>query len=105
MTYDQSGGLLVFVGLDDTDTQVCTFQLYTQDYEDAGFVFSSTLSDGDVINFTCTISESAIYAWNRIDVQPTGTSLPTAPTADGTYVLKATVSSGVVTYSWVAEQQ
>lgn len=29
----------------------------------------------------------------------------TAPTEDGTYVLKATVSSGVVTYSWVAEQQ
>lgn len=27
----------------------------------------------------------------------------TPPTTDGTYILKATVSSGVVTYSWVAE--
>lgn len=70
LTYDESGGLLVFVGLDDTDTQVCTFQLYTQDYEDAGFTFTGTLQDGDVIAFTCTITEVTSYAWERIDVQP-----------------------------------
>ena len=71
LTYDESGELLVFVGLDDTDTQVCTFQLYTQDYIDAGFTFTGTLEDGDVIAFTTTITESASYAWTRIDVQPT----------------------------------
>ena len=70
LTYDLAGGLLVFVGLDDTDTQVCTFQLYTQDYIDAGFVFTGTLADGDVIAFTTTISESTTYSWTRIDVQP-----------------------------------
>lgn len=70
LTYDQSGDLLVFVGLDDTDTQVCTFQLYTQDYLDAGFTFSGTLSDGDVIAFTTTITETPVYDWSRIDVQP-----------------------------------
>lgn len=30
-------------------------------------------------------------------------SVPDVPTADGTYVLKATVSSGTLTYSWVKE--
>lgn len=71
LTYDQSGDLLVFVGLDDTDTQVCTFQLYTQDYVDAGFTFSGTLSDGDVIAYTTTITATPVYDWSRIDVQPT----------------------------------
>ena len=100
LTYDQSGGLLVFVGQDDTDTQVCTFQLYTQDYEDAGFVFTGTFQDGDVITFDCTISESATYAWNRIDVQPTPEALPDQTgnsgkflTTDGTDASWATVDA------------
>lgn len=77
LTYDQSSDLLVFVGLDDTDTQVCTFQLYTQDYTDAGFTFTGTLADGDVINFTTTISEgSTTYTWERINVQPAPEILP-----------------------------
>lgn len=71
LTYDESGELLVFVGQDDTDTTVCTFQVYTQDYEDAGFTFTGTLQDGDVITFTTTITESQVYGWARIDVQPT----------------------------------
>lgn len=76
LTYDASGELLVFVGKDDTETTVCTFQLYTQDYEDAGFTFTGTLQDGDVIAFTCTIEEDTVsYAWERIDVQP----MPPAP--------------------------
>lgn len=98
LTYDQSSDLLVFVGLDDTDTQVCTFQLYEQDYEDAGFTFTGTLADGDVINFTCTITESASYAWTRIDVQPTPEALPSQTgnsgkflTTDGTNPSWATV--------------
>lgn len=74
LTYDESGELLVFVGQDDTDTQVCTFQLYVQDYVDAGFTFTGTFQDGDVIAFTCTIEEtSATYAWVRINAQPVPT--------------------------------
>ena len=95
LTYDQSGDLLVFVGLDDTDTQVCTFQLYTQDYIDAGFTFSGTLSDGDVIAFTCTVSESAVYAWNRIDVQPT---VMTATGFDATKTQTLKNVNGVLTW-------
>lgn len=33
------------------------------------------------------------------------TRIPTAPTADGTYTLKAVVSNGVVTYSWTLDSQ
>lgn len=32
-----------------------------------------------------------------------GSKVPYVPSADGTYVLKATVSGGSVTYTWVAE--
>lgn len=70
LTYDQSGGLLVFVGKDAEETTVCTFQLYTQDYEDAGFTITGTLQDGDVFAFTTAITASTSYAWTRIDVQP-----------------------------------
>ena len=70
MTYDEAGGLWVFVGKDSEDTTVGTFQLYTQDFEDAGFTFTGTPEDGDVVAFACTITESASYAWVRIDVQP-----------------------------------
>lgn len=100
LTYDLAGGLLVFVGLDDTDTQVCTFQLYTQDYTDAGFVFTGTLADGDVIAFTTTISESTTYSWSRIDVQPAPDPLPDQTGNNGKFLLTngktaswATVSS------------
>lgn len=71
LTYDESGDLLVFVGKDDTDTTVCTFQLYTQDYEDAGFTITGTMQDGDVFTFSCVIEESLSYSWVQINVQPT----------------------------------
>ena len=95
LTYDLAGGLLVFVGLDDTDTQVCTFQLYTQDYTDAGFVFTGTLADGDVIAFTTTISESTTYSWNRIDVQPAPDPLPSQTGNNGKFL-----STNGTTASW-----
>lgn len=76
LTYDQSGGLLVFVGKDAEDTTVCTFQLYTEDYQDAGFTITGTLQDGDVIAFTCSIEEVISYSWTRVDVQPTPEALP-----------------------------
>ena len=41
---------------------------------------------------------------NRVNTYVADTKeLPTGPTTDGTYVLKATVSSGTATLSWVAE--
>lgn len=46
--------------------------------------------------------EPIVYSWTQTNVQPSPV-IPEPPTADGTYVLKATVSSGVVTYAWVAE--
>lgn len=96
LTYDESGGLLVFVGQDDTDTTVCTFQLYTQDYEDAGFTFTGTLEDGDVIAFTCTIEEDTVsYAWQRIDVQP----IPDAPVSTTTTLSSASWSNNSQTVS------
>lgn len=40
-----------------------------------------------------------------VEYQIIGETLPPCPsTTDGTYVLKATVSSGVVTYAWVLEE-
>ena len=75
LTYDGGSSLLVFVGQDDTDTTVCTFQLYTQDFEDAGFTFTGTFEDGDVITFSCTITQTgSTYAWERSNVQPVPTA-------------------------------
>ena len=67
------------------------------------------------IDYSDTIGNSS-YKWANvytkkinngadITVPTTGGTMvvATPPTADGTYVLKATVSSGVVTYTWVAE--
>ena len=99
LTYDESGELLVFVGQDDTDTTVCTFQLYEQDYVDAGFTFTGALADGDVINFSCTITESATYAWSRIDVQP----VPTAAEIGAVTQTVATIS--LVSTDWSSHSQ
>ena len=81
ITYDQSGGLLVFVGKDVEDTMVCTFQLYTQDYEDAGFTITGTLQDGDVFAFTTSITATTSYSWTRVDVQPTPEAIKVNTTA------------------------
>lgn len=70
MTYDESGDIWAFVGKDAEDNTVGSFQLYTQDFIDAGFTFTGTLADGDVVAFTCTITESSTYVWERIDLQP-----------------------------------
>lgn len=72
LTYDESGNILVFVGKDAEDNTVGTFQVYIEDYQDAGFTFTGTLEDGDVIAFECTITESSTYTWTRINLQPAG---------------------------------
>lgn len=96
ITYDESGELLVFVGQDDTDTTVCTFQVYTQDYEDAGFTFTGTLADGDVINFSCTITESATYAWSRINLQPAGATIDDTSTSSTTATWSASKLNSMI---------
>lgn len=51
--------------------------------------------DNDTIKMTI----DATYGKTKLSA-----NTPSCPTTtDGTYVLKATVSSGAVTYSWVAE--
>lgn len=71
MTYEADANGWRLVGKDSNDNTVTTFIEYVEDYEDAGFVFTGTPQDGDVVAFTCTVEEaSATYAWTRIDVQP-----------------------------------
>lgn len=73
MTYDVASSLWVLVGKDSDGNTVLTFQEYQQDFVDAGFTFTGTPQDGDVVAFTCTVEEaSATYAWTRVDVQPAG---------------------------------
>lgn len=72
-TYDAAGDLWRLEGFDADDNQVGVLQLYQQDYEDGGFVFSGTFEDGDSLTFTSTITtSSSSYQWVRIDVQPAG---------------------------------
>ena len=80
MTYHENSTIWRMVCLDADDNQVGVRQLYQSDYEDAGFVFTGTFQDGDVVNFTTTISEaSSSYQWKRIDVQPGGGSVKFVP--------------------------
>lgn len=72
MTFDSASELWALVGKDSDGNTVLTFQEYQQDFVDAGFTFTGTPQDGDVVAFTCTVEEaSASYAWTRVDVQPT----------------------------------
>ena len=71
MTYEADATGWRLVGKDSNNNTVTTFLEYVEDYQDAGFVFTGTPQDGDVIAFTCTVEEaSATYTWTRIDVQP-----------------------------------
>lgn len=74
MTYDSGADGWRLVGKDAEDNTITNFIEYTQDYTDAGFVFTGTPQDGDVVAFTCTVSEaSSTYAWVRINIQPVPT--------------------------------
>lgn len=70
LEYIYAGDLWRFTGKDAEDNTVGTFQVYTLDYEEAGFTFTGTPEDGDIVAFTCSISESTSYSWERIDLQP-----------------------------------
>ena len=68
MTFDEAGDLWRFTGKDANGNTVGTFQLYTEDYRDAGFTFTGTPENGDVVAFTCDIEvASATYAWERLE--------------------------------------
>lgn len=70
MTYIAEGGLWAFVGKNADDETVGTFQVYQVDYENAGFTFTGTPEDNDVVALVCTIESTDSYAWVRLDVQP-----------------------------------
>ncbi len=77
MTFDSASELWALVGKDSDGNTVLTFQEYQQDFVDAGFTFTGTPQDGDVVAFTCTVEEaSATYTWTRVDVQPAPEALP-----------------------------
>lgn len=99
LVYLAAGDLWLLTGKDAEDNIVGSFQVYTPDYEDAGFTFTGTPVDGDVIAFTCTIEEtSATYAWVRQDVQPQpAKELPTQAGNSGKYLKTNGVSA-----SWAA---
>lgn len=77
MTYDAGATGWRLVGKDAEDNTVTSFIEYNEDYSDAGFTFTGTPVDGDVIAFTCTVEEDVVtYTWTRIDVQPAPEALP-----------------------------
>lgn len=87
MTYDAGAGGWRLVGKDADDETVTSFLEYNEDYADAGFTFTGTPVDGDVVAFTCTVEEdSATYAWVRIDVQPAVDPLPSQTGKSGKFL-------------------
>ena len=74
MTYYVDGDIWALEGLDADNNVVFTgLQLYTQDLEDAGFVFLNPMTDfedEEVIDFETTFTEVVSYFWERINVQP-----------------------------------
>lgn len=68
MIYDDMGNLWRFTGLDSEGRIVGSFQLYSDDYEDADWTMPANPEDGDIVEFTCAISEtSASYAWSALN--------------------------------------
>lgn len=75
MTYDSMSSLWVFVGKDADEQTIKTYQVYQTDYEGAGFVFTGTPANGDVVVFTCSVEEDVVsYAWERVNAQPVPTA-------------------------------
>ena len=74
MTYDAGAGGWRLVGKDAEDNTITSFLEYGQDYVDAGFTFTGTPQDGDVVAFTCTVAEDTVtYGWVRLNTQPVPT--------------------------------
>lgn len=73
-TYDIAGNIWTIVGKDANENVIFdNYRLYTEDLEDAGFVFINPpedYHDGDVFDYSVNFTEIATYNWERIDVQP-----------------------------------
>ena len=73
-TYAAGAGGWRLVGKDAEDNTITSFLEYGQDYVDAGFTFTGTPQDGDVVAFTCTVAEDTVtYGWVRLNTQPVPT--------------------------------
>ena len=72
------------------------FRTNSSAINDTIFIFNHNRSYGQTISFDAENSgDSTVYVFLT-----KGSKVPFVPSADGTYVLKATVSGGAVTYSW-----
>lgn len=74
-TYLAAGDLWAISGQDANENVLFdNYKLYTQDLEDAGFVFINPpqdYTDGEVIDYTVTFTpQPTTYSWVRVDVQP-----------------------------------
>lgn len=57
--------------------------------------------DFNTVQKKMTASSPLNITDNNITLESTGVDIPSCPSADGSYALVATVTSGVVTYTWV----
>lgn len=73
------------IGRNTNNEIVKSYQQYDEDWEALGFSFTGTFSEGDSVEFNCAINETddIVYWWQRIDVQPAGTSSSTGIAVDG----------------------
>ena len=72
------------------------FRTNSSAINDTIFTFKHNRSYGQTISFDAENSDdTTVYVFLT-----KGSKVPFVPSADGTYVLKATVSGGAVTYSW-----
>ena len=100
MTYDAGAGGWRLVGKDAEDNTVANFLEYDEDYADAGFTFTGTPVDGDVVGFTCTVEEDVVtYAWVRLNTQP----VPTAEEIGA--VTQETRTISLVSTDWSSHSQ
>lgn len=74
------------VRYDKTNTGMAKFQFLFDDSKDTHIVFNGQGASSNLYPFLAI-----------------GSKVPFVPSVNGTYVLKATVSNGAVTYTWVAE--
>ena len=66
------------------------------------YIYITFLSDNYNVNSGITIDHRGLTG-DAYAFLTKGSKVPFVPTGNGTYVLKATVSGGAVTYTWVAQ--
>lgn len=69
MEYNYASAIWRLIGKDSEGNVIVTRQVYQPDYESAGFTFTGTPEEGDMVEFECSITEeSATYAWVHLTV-------------------------------------